>query len=489
VPVHSESHFAFHLVKTIFYQSFPVSTALLVLLLLHATGSALVAAKPNIIVILADDLGYSDLGCYGHAVHETPHLDRLSREGLRFTQAYSAAPICSASRAALLTGRTPARLHVEFVTKEKPGSQKLGQKLQSPPYPTELSLDETTIAEALTGHRSAFLGKWHLAMHHGGYLGWSLTHGPLQQGFAEGDSDFGAHPYSYPKKGAKPQDMPAGEFPPDSLTDKVLAFIKRKHTQPFYLHWSLYQAHDPIHTRCRWLVDKYRQKMPAGTPLNRLMYAAMVETMDHEVGRVLSALKEAGMEENTLVLFTSDNGGHPQHTGNAPHRGSKWNLYEGGIRVPLIARWPGSVPLGSICAQAVHGCDLLPTLAEVAEVPSPQVDGISLSSLLRDPSMTLPERALTWHFPYYHPETAFEKAPAQIGINGFTTSQTRPHSAIRLGNHKLLHFDEDGRDELYDLATDPGETTDLSKGQPQLVMKLRERLQAELKASSARMVR
>jgi arylsulfatase A-like enzyme len=444
-------------------------------------------ATPHVIVILADDLGHADLACYGHPSHETPHLDRLSREGMRFTQAYSAAPICSASRAAFLTGKTPARLHLEFVTKEEPGLQQLGQPLQPPPYSMELALNEVTIAEVLTHYRSAFYGKWHLNRHHGSYLGWSPTHGPLQQGFHEGDSDFGAHPYSYPKPGPKPPDTKRGEFPADSLTDKVLAYLQRDHTQPFYLHWSLYQVHDPIHTRCKWLVEKYRAKMPKGTPHNRLMYAAMVETMDHEVGRLLSTLEQTGLDKSSLILFTSDNGGHPQHSANGPLRGSKWNLYEGGIRVPLIARWPSNIPASTTCPQIVHGCDILPTLAELAGVQSVALDGVSLAALLRDPAHPMPSRALTWHFPYYHPETGFDKAPAQIGINDFKTSQTRPHSAIRVGSNKLLHFDEDQRDELYDLHADPSEKTNLAQENPDLTRQLRDQLQAQLRASAARM--
>lgn len=450
------------------------------------------AERPNILFILADDLSWSDPACQGHVRHETPNLDRLAREGMRFTQAYAAAPICSASRAALLTGRTPARLHFEFVTKDKPGSQKLGQPLQTPPYPTNLPLEEVTTAELLSkvGWHTAFFGKWHLNMHHGAYLGWSPVHGPLRQGFAEGDADFGGHPYAYFKEGDRSDlDLREGEFPPDSLTDKVIAFLKRRHERPFFLQWSHYHVHDPVHTRCRWLIEKYRRKLPPGTPGTRIIYAAMVESLDHETGRVLAALDEAGLTKSTLVIFSSDNGGHPDHAGNAPHRGSKWNLYEGGIRVPLLIRWPGRTPAGAVCDQPVHGCDLLPTLAEITGAATGTVDGISLAALFRDPAHALPERALTWHFPFYHPEKAFAKAPAKIGMNDFITSQTRPHSAIRAGRHKLLHFDEDGRDELYDLAVDPGETTDISTREPALTRQLYTQLQAALKASHARFAR
>lgn len=447
------------------------------------------AAQPNVLFILADDLSWSDPACYGHTQHETPHLDRLAREGLRFTQAYAAAPICSASRAALLTGKTPARLHFEFVTKDKPGSQQLGQPLQAPPYPTNLPLQETTTAEMLAqaGYHTAFFGKWHLNLHHGGYLGWSPSHGPLKQGFAEGDPDFGGHPYAYFKGGDRGDpELREGEFPPDSLTDKVIAFLQRRHERPFFLQWSHYHVHDPIHTRCRWLFEKYRRLLPADAPEVRAAYAAMVATLDHEVGRVLETLDASGLTHETLVIFTSDNGGHPDYTSNAPHRGSKWNLYEGGLRVPLILRWPGHVPAGTVCEQPVHGCDLLPTLAELAGATAPANDGTSLAPLLRNPGHALPERALLWHFPFYHPEKNFAKASTLIGISDFVTSQTRPHSALRLGRHKLLHFAEDGRDEVYDLGADPGEQQNLAAQQPELTRRLRARLESELAAANAR---
>lgn len=458
-------------------------------LLWFATLSAH-ARQPHILFILADDLGWADPACQGHGVHETPHLDRLAREGTRFTQAYAPAPICSASRAAILTGRTPARLHFEFVTKDKPGTQKLGQPLLPPPYPTNLPLEEVTIPEVLAqaGYHSAFFGKWHLNIHHGGYLGWSPTHGPLRQGFAEGEADFGGHPYAYFKGGDRADlALAEGEFPQDSLTDKVLAFLKRRHERPFYLHWSHYHVHDPIHSRCAWLKEKYRRKLPAGAAEERAAYAAMVETLDHEIGRVLTALDETGLARDTLVVFMSDNGGHPNYTGNAPHRGSKWNLYEGGIRVPLLARWPGRVPAGAVCHEPVHGCDLLPTFAALAGAANvPAVDGVSLEPLFNNPAQSLPERALLWHFPFYHPEKNFAKAPARIGMDDFVTSQTRPHSAIRVGRHKLLRFDEDGRDELYDLADDPGEAREISAREPALTQELRSRLQSLLRESRAR---
>ncbi|MFM1768957.1 MAG: hypothetical protein RJA22_1486 [Verrucomicrobiota bacterium] len=467
----------------------------LLLLFPAAVGAAGPPGRPNVVFILADDLGWRDLGCYGHPYHETPHLDRLAREGMRFTQAYAAAPICSASRAALLTGRTPARLGFEFVTKEQAGGQKQGQLLQSPSFTLDLPLAEVTVGEMLggAGYRTGFFGKWHVSRHEGGYLGWSSTHGPRQQGFAEGDATFGSHPYGYGKAAAAGAgaDLPEGTFPADALTDRVLAFVREGRGRPFFLHWSHYYVHDPVQTRCRWLLEKYRRKVPAGVGARevRAAYGAMVEALDHEVGRLLRELEGLGLRENTLVIVTSDNGGHPGYTANGPLRGGKWNLYEGGLRVPLLARWPGRVPAGRESAEPVAGWDLFETLREVGGAREDGVarDGRSLGALLRGEAWGGAPRPLVWHFPYYHPETRFAQAPARTGVDDWAVSQTRPQSAIRVGRHKLLHFYEEGRDELYDLEADPGEQRDLASAQPGQAGVLRRQLEEALRAVQARL--
>lgn len=448
-----------------------------------------VSNTPNFVFILADDLAWSDLACYGHPYHETPNIDRLAEQGMRFTQAYAPAPICSASRAAILTGKTPARLNFEFVTKDSPKVPDLKQPLQPPPYTLDLPLQEVTMAEALSpaGYATGFFGKWHISQHHNGYLGWSPTHGPLQQGFAEGTGDFGSHPYAYKSDPSlKNSVVEDGQYPQDALTDQALQFIRKHREDRFFLYLSHYFVHDPIHSRCQWLIEEYRAKLPKGSPSIRAEYAAMVETLDYEVGRLTGLLLALGLHDNTLVVFMSDNGGHPDYTTNAPLRGSKWNLYEGGIRVPFIVRWPGHTTAGTVCNEPVHGCDLLPTFAELASAQTGAVDGVSIASLLRDPTNKLPERPLLWHFPYYHPEKGFAKAPSHIGTSDFVTSQTRPHSALRLGRHKLLHFDEDDRDELYDLEADPGEAANLVTSQSELTKSLRDRLLSELRSSHAR---
>jgi len=460
------------------------------LALLGAAACGAATTRPNIVFILADDLGWRDLGCYGSPWHRTPHLDRLAVEGLRYTQAYSAAPICSPSRASILTGRSPARLHFEFVTKMQAGAQEWGTPLQSPPYTLDLPLAERTIGEELqnAGYATGFFGKWHVSRHHGSYLRWSPTHGPLQQGFAVGDEEFGSHPYSYPageKRGFG--EFAPGEFPPDALTDKAIAFVRTPRDRPFFLYLSHYYVHTPVHTRMRWLYDHHRKTLPDP----RAAYAAMVETLDHEVGRLLKALDAAGLTENTLVVFTSDNGGHPEYASNAPLRGSKWNLYEGGIRVPLLVRWPGRVPAGRTTDAPMIGTDLYPSFCDavgIALQPGTAPDGASALRVWEGKAAAAPTRALTWHFPYYHPEgeRLFSSAKPDIGIDDFKVSQTRPQSAIRVGDFKLVTFAESGRTELYRLTDDLGEQRDLGPSMPDKVRDLAGQLERTLDAVAAR---
>ena len=426
-------------------------------------------ASPNILLIFVDDLGWSDLSSYGHAWHETPRIDSLGTDGMRFTQAYASAPICSASRASLLTGKSTARVGLEFVVKDKPGNQEIEppQPLETPPFTLSLPLREVTIAEQLgsVGYETAYFGKWHLNPHYQGrYLAWSPTEGPGQQGFSVAEEDYGSHPYS---KTELPTLKTEGAYHPDGVTDKAVHFLKQDHDKPFFLMVSHFYVHTPVQSPYAWLLDKYDSIIPKDVPNRdqRVAYAAFVETLDHYVGQLLDGLEDAGQADNTLVVFFSDNGGHPEYVANAPLRGSKWNLYEGGIRVPMLARWPGKVKPATICDTLVVGYDLLPTFSEVAGrkvSDNKELDGQSLVPLLEGKRQN-GDRPLYWHFPYYHPEgKKFGEAKPSIGINDFTISQTRPQSAIRKGDYKLIYFDEEKMAELYDLSSDFSETRDLS---------------------------
>ncbi len=455
------------------------------------------AARPNIVFILADDLGWRDLRCDGNAWHDTPHLDRLAREGTRFTQGYAAAPICSASRVALLTGRSPARLGFEFVTKEPTAKKPAPHALAIPPYPLNLPLEEVTLGEMLgaAGYTTGYFGKWHVSQHNNCYLNWSATHGPLQQGYVEGDQDFGSHSYGDATRAeADKTPLAKGDYGRDALTEKAIAFLRahRSDAKPFFLHLGHEYVHTPIRSRAAWLAEKYAARLPAGADQRRAVYGARVELLDHYVGQLLTALDQLGLAKNTLVIFTSDNGGHPEFAANGPLRGSKWNVHEGGVRVPWMVRWPGRVPAGATSDAPFIGTDLLPTLAAASGAALPRgvtLDGRNVLPLWLGAraGRAEAERAFTWHFPYYHPETGFAASRPTIGVDDFAVSQTFPQSAIRVGEWKLVHFYEDGRDELYRLSADPSEQNNLAAREPAKSRELRARLDIELRAARARL--
>lgn len=483
--------------RLLWQPSTSVTQRVLLLLAVSWIGSPMTATanhsdqtRPNIVLILADDLAWADLGCYEHPWHDTPRLDRFAKQGMKFTNSYASAPICSASRASLLTGKTTARLGFEFVTKDKPGHQKLDADtpLLSPPFTLNLPLEEITFAETLqrAGYETAFFGKWHLNSHHQRYLGWSPTHGPQRQGFRIAVEDFGGHPYSWEKK-APAAITRGGEFPADSMVERACEYLRQKHDAPFVAMVSHFYVHTPVKTPCRWLLDKYDRLIPADATARerRLRYAAFVETLDHYVGELLSAIDQAGAADNTLVVFTSDNGGHPEYTANGPLRGSKWNLYEGGIRVPLLVRWPKHIAAQSVSDEPVIGYDLHATFASAAGTSADSTDGTDLLPVLTEQE-SLPERPLVWHFPYYHPERGFASAPDAIGVDDFVTSRTRPHSAIRVGGYKLLQFYETDAIELYDLAEDPAEKNNLIDKNADRATRVRRQLRQQLRAMKAR---
>jgi uncharacterized sulfatase len=446
--------------------------------------------KPNIVLIYVDDMGFSDISAYGssHGQHliETPNIDKLASEGKKFTNAYVAAPLCTPSRVGLLTGKTPARLNFEFVTKNEDENYSWddpkwidkwsAHRLLPPPFTLNLPLDEVTIAEALSeaGYETAISGKWHVATHYRHYKGWSPTHGPVQQGFDFAAETFGSHPYAHTveQKEIELKDYETGKYPVDELTNRAIDFIEEDHDHPFFLFVSHYYVHTPIDTKAKWLIEKYRKKAGPDVSDERILYAAFVETLDFYIGQLLDAMASKNIQDDTIVVLTSDNGGHPEFAFNRPYRGSKWNLYEGGIRVPMIIRWPGIVKAGSESDLPISQIDFMPTFMEIAKVDegARKLDGISILPILRDGSLDDYEynaRSLYWHFPYYHPEgDAYNQAKRDIGIEDGYISRTTPQSAIRKGKLKLIYFYDEDRTELYDLSKDPSEQTDLSSVRP-----------------------
>lgn len=461
--------------------------------------------KPNILLIYVDDLGYGDIpnypGANGGSIADTPNINLLIRSGMSFTNAYSSSPLCSPARAALLTGKSPARLGFEFVTKYEKDTLDWDdeqwitlfkdKKLISPPITLNLPLEEETVAEGLKemGYETGIVGKWHVAPHHKVYKGWSLTHGPAQQGFDTAKETFGAHPYSSAK--SSPQ-LSKGEYPEDFLTSEAVEFIEKEHDSPFFLMVSHYFVHTPHLIGLQWIEEKYSTQLNREVTEEEVRYAANIELLDHYVGQVLQSLENSGLKESTVVLFTSDNGGHPNYAHHAPFRGSKWNLYEAGIRIPMVISWPGVIKPNSLQDAPVIQTDFFPTfmaLAGSADTKPNDLDGQSILPLLEGRVFER-EKPLYWYFPYYHPEgEAFDEALAEIGVEDSKTSQTRPQAALRKGSMKLVYFFDTEKMELYDLNTDLAESRDLSEIRPWDARLMKEDLMQRLYAVNARFPR
>ena len=431
------------------------------------TGVA--ATPPNIVFILADDLGWSDLGCYGSTFYETPHLDQLAAAGMRFTNAYAASSVCSPTRGSILSGKYPARTHLtEFI----PGNFYPNEKLLPGRHVLHMSPEEVTIAEALheAGYATALIGKWH--------LGRDAEYHPSKQGFEVVIDGTSGPPRNYfsPYRNAHLLDGPAGEYLTDRLTVEATRFIERNRDRPFFLYMSHNAVHTPVQGK-RAHVEKYRQKLKTDKSQKDPTYAAMIQSLDEGVGRLLRALVEQAVADRTLVIFFSDNGGYSSYTNNSPQRGGKGGLYEGGIREPLIVSWPGVVKPGIACNLPVTSVDFYPTLLEIAGARGDaqhnhHLDGISLQPLLRDSNAKLGREAIYWHYPHYY-----------VHLN------SRPHSAIRAGDYKLIEFYEDGRTELYDLNRDVGERQNLAAESPDKVRQLLSKLHAWQARVNAQMPR
>ncbi len=444
--------------------------------------------RPNIVFLLVDDLGWADVGAWGSSYHETPHIDALAASGMRFTSAYAACPVCSPTRASILTGRHPVRVGITDWIKGRPTSRVSNPRFQHVHDRDELALEETTLAEVLrdSGYQSCFLGKWHLGGE--GFL-------PTDQGFDLNIGGFhvGSPPGGYyaPWKNPYLKAKHDREYLTERLTDESIAFLqKRAADRPFFLYLSYYNVHTPIQPDVR-TVDHFRNKAgglpPAPEPQTERRgktrmrqdnpdYASMIAAVDSSVGRLMETLQELQLQDNTIVCFFSDNGGlstltRPGPTCNLPLRAGKGWLYEGGIREPMIIRAPGVTQPGQISDEPVCSMDFFPTLLELIGLPAaPELhpDGISLLPLLQ--GQTLPEsRPLYWHYPHYHGST------------------WTPGAAVRDGRWKLIEFYEFDEVELYDLEADIGEQQDLSQTHPERTNAMRRQLRKWQQEMSAMM--
>ncbi len=433
--------------------------------------SSLSLSKPNILFILIDDMGWMDLGCQGNKNLHTPNIDALAKSGIRFTDAYAPAPVCSPTRAAIMTGQSPARLQITNHLPHQDRFTPKSSKLLPARMLNHLPLKYVTLAEKLkkdAGYATAFIGKWHL------YTGRNEKYNPLNQGF---DINIGGCSYGGPPTFFDPYKIDflanrkKGEYLPDRLADETIAFITKQQSanKPFFVALWNYTVHWPMEAPAD-LLKKYKNLPVRGYRDYR--YAAMIEAMDNAVGKVLNSLDNLNLTDETLVIFSSDNGPFGGVGDASPLRADKGHLYEGGIRVPLIIRWPGKIKPRTLDETPVILTDLYPTILEVSGIDSNvnyPVDGKNLLPLLKK-RKKLNNRALFWHYPNF----AFHR-------------DNRLGSAIREGDYKLLHFYDNDSIELYNLRKDISETNDLSRDLPQLALKLKNKLESLLKESGAAM--
>ncbi len=407
------------------------------------------AARPNILLMLTDDLGWRDLSCYGSTFYETPNIDRLASQGMRFTDAYAAATVCSPTRAAVLTGKTPARLHLtDFLS----GLEYPYAALTPPDWQRHyLPHEEVTIAEMLkqAGYETFYFGKWHLG---------GEEHFPITQGFdnslAETEAGWPGG-YFYPWSQVKNLKGKKGDYLTDRLTDEVIKSLEQPHDQPFFLFLSYFTPHRPTQAKEEH-IQKYEAKLTPQQVQRNPVNAGMIHSLDENVGRIMESLEELKLAENTILIFASDNGGNhyadtPQKTNNAPLRDGKGAAYEGAYRVPLIIRWPGNITAGIETSEPVSSIDFFPTFQALTKQESnteQELDGVNLLPLLLK-QQPLEREALYWHYPHYHHGGA------------------SPHGIIRKGQYRLIEHFDGTQAELYDIENDIGETVNLIYSMPE----------------------
>ena len=452
---------------------------------MHAAEST--TSKPNIVFILADDLGWADLGCYGSTFYETPNLDRMANEGMRFTDAYAACNVCSPTRASILTGKYPASMGItSHIGLPQPDKWRKNTPLLPASYKEHLDLNEITLAEAMkaAGYRTAFIGKWH--------LGYDEQYYPEHQGFDVNIGGYGkGQPPSYfsPYRIPNLSDGPKGEYLTDRLTDEALKIMEESKDKPFLIYLSHYAVHTPLRAK-QELIAKYKAKaeklngrdtefaddrgVSTRQVQSHAVYAAMIESLDDSVGRIMDKLREWDLETNTIVIFTSDNGGlstsEGSPTSNLPLSVGKGWSYEGGIREPLIVKWPGVTKPGSVTNGQVTSPDFYPTIMQIIGQPVPagqEIDGESIVPILKGGIM--PERPLYWHYPHY------------------SNQGGSPSGVVRLGDYKLVENYRDMGVELFNLKSDIGEHHDLAKANPEMVAELTKLLHEWRKQVGAKM--
>lgn len=468
----------------------------------QATNAQTKPKKTNILIILADDLGYKDLGCYGSSFYETPNLDALAKDGAKFNNAYAASPVCSPTRAALLTGKYPTKTGVTdwIVGRQAKGIAKPYEKLISAETNYELKLSETTFAEfALTkGYNTFIAGKWHLGeeeKYWPQHQGFNINKGAFTAGSPKGKINDTTGGFFTPYKNPMLTDGPQGEYLTDRLTNECIDFISNNKNKPFLMFHSMYAVHNPLQAPKK-LIEKYKLKQQQ---LNisddkrfnkneawmtfekswktRLIqdnpaYAAMIENMDWNIGRIIDALKANGLYENTLIIFTSDNGGLSTAEGSPtsllPLRGGKGWMYEGGIKVPFIMKWGSTTKPNTTIETPINSIDVFPTIAKTIDKnykKSNDVDGIDLLKILAN-SKAYYNRNLIWHYPHY------------------SNQGGKPAAAIREGDFKLIYFYEDKTAELYNIEKDISEKNNISASNPVISKKLTQKLMDWLKQNA-----
>ncbi len=451
--------------------------------LLCVTNPAIIAQqqqKPNVILIVVDDMGWKDLGVYGSDFHRTPQIDALANDGVQFTNAYSACTVSSPTRAALMTGKYPAKLHL---TDWIEGHKMPKAKLQVPDWTMYLPHSETTLAEVFknNGYATAHIGKWHLGEDEKYWpenQGFDINIGGWRTGSPNLNKKVGSNGYFVPYGNPRLKDGPEGEYLTERLASEACNYLQQSLTKPFFLNLWFYNVHTPLQAK-QDKIDKYKALVDSTKLQKNPTYAAMVEHVDEAVGKVVSQLKNLGLYDNTIIIFTSDNGGlisntKQKVTNNAPLRHGKGERYEGGVRIPLLIKNVNQLAARRVENTPVISMDNMPTLIDLANLTVDKkvrngFDGVALKSLLQPETGKLKKRSLYWHYPHYHTEGA------------------TPYSAVRNGDWKLIHTIETNTYELYNLKTDISETKNLIDSEPAVAAKLIKELEAWKKKVGAQM--